>query len=87
VAPSPASLANLEPASNGNSHALTHGAYARLRLSDEAGETADTLRELVPLKHDADTAAIETFAFVLEQLRAAKGTLPSSLYNAVPLTK
>jgi hypothetical protein len=26
---------------------------------------------LVPLKHDADTAAIETFAFVLEQLRAA----------------
>lgn len=71
MAPSPDSLANLEPAENGNSRGLTHGAYARLRLTEAAGETADTLRELVPLKHDADTAAIEVFAFVLEQLRAA----------------
>lgn len=78
MAPSPASLANLEPASNGNSRALRHGAYARLRLSDAAGETADTLRELVPLKHDADTAAIETFAFVLEQLRAAGTALKNA---------
>jgi hypothetical protein len=62
---------SLAPAPLGNSRALTHGSYARLRLSEAAGETADTLRELVPLKHDADTAAIETFAFVLEQLRAA----------------
>jgi hypothetical protein len=66
--PIPGARAPFEP---GNGMAISHGAYARLRLSEAAGETADTLRELVPLKHDADTAAIETFAFVIEQLRAA----------------
>jgi len=78
-----ASLANLVRAENGNSRGLTHGAYARLRLSVAAGETADTLRELVPLKHDADTAAIETVAFVLEQLRAAGKALKDA--NAAPI--
>jgi len=78
----PRSLANLEPASNGNSRALTHGAYARLRLSEATGETADILRELVPLKHDADTPTIEAFAFVFEQLRAAGKALEDATRRA-----
>jgi hypothetical protein len=69
---------NLRPAppfQPGNQVAISHGAYARLRLSEATGETADTLRELVPLRHDADTAAIEVFAFTIEQLRAAAKAL------------
>jgi hypothetical protein len=65
---------NLRPAppfENGNAIAVTHGAYSRLRLSEPAGDTADVVRELVPLNHDADEPTIQTFAFVLEQLRAA----------------
>jgi hypothetical protein len=59
------------PAQPGNDLAVTHGAYSRLRLTEPAGETAEVLRELVPLQHDADLPTIEAFGFVLEQLRAA----------------
>jgi hypothetical protein len=59
------------PFEAGNDSAVKHGAYARLRLTEPAGETAEVLRELVPLQHDADLPTIEAFGFVLEQLRAA----------------
>jgi hypothetical protein len=65
----------LAPTPAGNDRAITHDAYARLRLSDAAGETAYTLHQIVPLEHDADTPTIEAFAFVLEQMGAAAAAL------------
>jgi hypothetical protein len=72
---------NLQPAppfQPSNDLAITHGAYARLRLSKAAGETADVVRDLVPLKHEADEPTIQSYAVVLEQLRAAAHALESA---------
>jgi hypothetical protein len=40
---------NLTPVGPGNQLALRHDAYSRLRLTDAAGETADVVRDLVPI--------------------------------------
>jgi phage terminase small subunit len=72
----------LKPAPIGNDRAVTHGAYARLRLSEAAGETAETFAELVPLQHPADLPMLEAFAFVFEQLRAAGKALEDATRRA-----
>jgi hypothetical protein len=82
VAVKPNSLANLVPAENGNSRGLKHGAYARLRLTEAAGETAELLAELVPLQHPADTPMLEAFGYVLEQMRAAATALGDATRRA-----
>lgn len=68
-------LDNLVPAEVGNDRALTHGAYARLRLSEAAGETADVLRGDVPIVDDADEAAVQMLAYCLEQMKCAAKAL------------
>jgi hypothetical protein len=73
---------NLQPAppfEPGNGLAVTHGSYSRLRLSEEAGETAAVVRELVPVGHVADTPTIEAFA--VEQLRRAAAALEQASEN------
>ena len=55
----------------GNTVSVRHGAYARLQLSEPAAATADVLRDLVPLSHDADEAVLQVFGLVLEQLKRA----------------
>jgi hypothetical protein len=72
---------NLTPVEAGNALAVTHGAYSRLRLSDAAGETADVVRDLVPIGHDADEPTVQAFAFVLEQLRSAGKALEEASAN------
>jgi hypothetical protein len=59
----------------GNGIAARHGAYARLQLSEKAGETADVLRELVPVYQESDEPLLQAFGYVLEQLRASAGAL------------
>src|SRR5207249_3572151 len=44
-------------------------------------DTADVVRDLVPIGHDADEPTVQTFAFVLEQLRAAGKALEEASTN------
>jgi hypothetical protein len=69
------------PFERGNDLALKHGAYSRLRLTEPAGETADVVRELVPIANDADEPMIQAFGYVLEQLRAAGKALEQASEN------
>jgi hypothetical protein len=59
----------------GNRGPMTHGAYARLRLSEAAAETADALRELAVVYDEADEPTLQAFGFVLEQMKAASAAL------------
>jgi hypothetical protein len=59
----------------GNEAATRHGAYARLQLSQKATETADVLRELMPVYQESDEPLLQAFGYVLEQLKAAAEAL------------
>lgn len=63
------------PFAPGNQVAAKHGAYARLRLSDAAAETADELRPLLVVYSEADEPSLQAFGLVLEQMKAAAGAL------------
>ncbi len=62
-------------ATAGNTIAMTHGSYAVLALSPVAAETADVLREMVPVYDVADEPALQAFGLILEQLKAAAAAL------------
>lgn len=62
----------------GNRGPLKEGAYSRLRLSEAAAETAEELRALLPIVEDYDEPAVQAFAYVLEQLKAAAGALENA---------
>lgn len=59
------------PFKPGNTLAVKEGAYARLQLSERAAATAEDLRGLLPVVEDYDEPALQAFAYVLEQLKAA----------------
>jgi len=63
------------PAGEGNTLALRHGAYAAVRLSEKASETADALLPLLPVYSPSDEPLLQAFAFTLEQLKAASTAL------------
>lgn len=62
----------------GNRGPLKEGAYARLQLSEKAAETAEELRGLLPIVEDYDEPALQAFAYVLEQLKAAASALENA---------
>jgi hypothetical protein len=59
----------------GHTLSVRHGAYARLQLSEKAGETAEALRELLPVYQESDEPLLQAFGYVLEQLKAAAEVL------------
>ena len=67
-----ASLANLTPPFEpGNQVAVSHGAYATLRLNDRREELAEALREIVPASSQADEATIWLLAGILTRIETA----------------
>ena len=66
------------PFAPGNTLAVKEGAYARLQLSEKAAETAEELRGLLPIVEDYDEPALQAFAYVLEQLKAAASALENA---------
>jgi hypothetical protein len=66
------------PFTVGNRAAVKDGAYARLQLSEKAAETAEELRGLLPVVEEYDEPALQAFAYVLEQLKAAAGALENA---------
>lgn len=73
----------------GNAARTTHGAYSKLALSEPAAETANELRPHLVIYDPADEPALQTFAFVLEQLRAAAAVLeePGERENRLRLSQ
>jgi hypothetical protein len=59
----------------GHELSTRHGAYARVALSERAAGTAEELRQLVVVYDPADEPALQTFAFVVEQMKAAAKAL------------
>lgn len=59
------------PFAEGNEMAVTHGAYARLKLAPRAVKIADGLREVVPASSTADGVTIDALSLVLAQLERA----------------
>jgi hypothetical protein len=68
--PGPAS--NLVPAKRGEpGPALRHGAYSLLRLAPRAREIRAELEELLPLRSDADSPALDLLSQCLSQVERA----------------
>jgi hypothetical protein len=66
------SLANLAPpAEPGNELAVTHGAFATLRLDRRREELAEAIRDIVPASTTADEPTIWLVAGVLARIEAA----------------
>jgi hypothetical protein len=66
------------PFAPANTLAVKEGAYARLQLSEKAAETAEELRGLLPVVEEFDEPALQAFAYVLEQLKAAANALENA---------
>jgi hypothetical protein len=62
----------LPPAPPGNQRAVTHGAYAMLRLAPRAAEIGEELRAILPAPADSDEITVRLLALTLAKIEAGE---------------
>ena len=68
----------LEPAPRGNDRAVTHGAYAALKLGGRVDELADALRPQIPAFDEVDDVALRVLSLALARLERAAEALEAN---------
>lgn len=73
-----------QPYEPGNDAALTHGAYAELRLSEQAEELAPLLERLVPAFRPSDRPMVQLLALTWARLQAAAAAIDAAGPEELP---